>query len=419
MILSAQVVPASQAYMTSDPMTCPNSGTCFYNNPAVIQGYIDSLTNPLPGGAGLTSVDVNVWLGPLFESSQYLAGGSNYCGTYGACYAPSTSSPNNAGWYTRSLATYDTMFAYAHAKHLGIRIAPTPTPDVLSTCGITQGYGNFTELQIEACLIPLYAAVAARYWIDDFTVIHEVCGIWKMELNTSPNCALSVADTDAFIRNAASAVRAASLNPDIQIGAGAMVSDAGGVPYSCTNPGNYWCDWTTVLMPANVLDFGGLDVYPDASAPTSQYYSKTLPMYAAMAAQVPSDKRLWANESGALRWTPLQSGLGEGGTYWGCGYAEWLTDGTFPAWLSSVVASWAPANRFHGWSLFPTEPLIFVTADPNNTHCSPESDGYDPLVMANAGGVSPGGLMYGAIALGRSAALEGKASITGRARLGQ
>ncbi|HVN04142.1 MAG TPA: hypothetical protein VMT86_06975 [Bryobacteraceae bacterium] len=416
MLLSAQVVPASQSYMTNDPKTCPSSGTCLYNNSAVMQGYINSLANARPSGVGLTSVDVNMWMGPLFESTQYLAAGSNDCGTYGQCYTPGAT---NAGWYTRSLGTYDTLFSYAHtAKHLRVRVAPTPTADVLSACGIATGYGNFTVAQMEACLIPLYAAAASRYWIDDFTVVHEVCGVWELMLNTAPYCALSVADADTFVRTASAAIRAASANPNIQIGAGAIIPDAGGSPYSCTNSGNYWCDWTTVLMPANVLDFAGLDVYPDSSLPASQYYSKTLPQYATMAAQVPSNKLLWANESSPLRWTPLAAGVGESGTYWGCGYLEWLTDGTFSSWVSGVVGAWGPANHFYGWSIFPSEPLIYLSSDPNNTHCMAGSDGYDPLVMSNLGNVSAEGLMYAAIASGHSAALEGNAHITGRARLG-
>ena len=416
MLLSGQVVPASQSYMTYDPKTCPNSGTCLYNNSAVVQGYVNSLANAMPLGVGLTSVDVNIWLGPLFESSQYLTSGANDCGTYGQCYTPGTT---NAAWYTHSLATYDTLFSYAHAtKHMRVRVSPTPTADVLSACGIATGYGNFTVAQLEACLIPLYTAAVSRYWVDDFTVIHEPCGVWELMLNTSPNCALSVSDADAFVRAASTAIRAASLNTGIQIGAGAVLPDAGGFPYSCANSGNYWCDWTTALMPANVLDFAGLDVYPDSSQPSSQYYSRTLPEYATLAAQVPSIKRLWANESSPLRWTPLAAGVGESGTYWGCGAGEWLADGTDSIWFSGVMGAWAPANRFYGWSLFQTEPLIYVSTDPNNTHCAAGTDGYDPLVMSMAGQVSAEGRMYGAIALGRSAALEGNAHITGRAHLG-
>ncbi|HLY19100.1 MAG TPA: hypothetical protein VKR61_17850 [Bryobacteraceae bacterium] len=417
MIFSGEVVPASSSYITFDPMTCPNSGTCYFNNIPTIENYIDSLTKAPPNGVGMTSLDFNIWLGPMFEASEYAAA----CAAYGACYTPSSSSPNNASWYTRSLATYDAVFAYAAARHVLIRLAPAPSGDIWNTCGITPGAGNFTEAQVENCLKPLYVVLVQRYHIDYDTVIHEPCGLWKLVLGTAPACGLSVSDADTFIRGTAAAIRATSQYPGIKIGAGAITTDAGAFPYSCANSGNYWCDWMG-LISTGVLDFGGLDVYPETANPSSGYLTDALAKIATMAAQVPAGKEIWANESSSLRWSPLQSGIGEAGTYWGGGYVEWLTSGIFAAWAASVPGAWAPAHGFRGWSLFGTEPLIYLSSDPDNTHCSSQSlpaDTYDLTAMAYAGRISPEGLAYGRVAQGWSASLQGNAHITGRAHLGR
>jgi hypothetical protein len=413
MISSGQVAPASTTFMTFDPMTCPNSGTCNFNNVSVIEKYIDSLTQRPPSGVGMTSLDINIWLGPMFAASQY----ASACAAYGACFTPL---PNNASWYARSLATYDAMFAYAAAKHVLIRIAPAPSGDVLNTCGITTGSGNFTETQLENCLKPLYVVLVERYHIDYDTVIHEPCGVLEMVMGTVPGCALSVSDADTFIRSTAAAIRATSQYSAIKIGAGAVLTDAGGFPYSCANAGNYWCDWMALLN-SGVLDFGGLDVYPDTGIPSSSYFTGTLAKTGTLAAQVPAGKELWANESSALRWSSVQSSVGEAGTYWGCGYAAWLTNGVFAAWAESVPGAWAPAHGFRGWSLFPTESLMYVSSDPSNTHCSSTSlpaDTYDQTAMTFAGQSSPEGSAFGVVAKGWSAAMEGNAHITGRAHLG-
>src|ERR1017187_9430766 len=60
MIFSGQVAPASTTFMTFDPMTCPNSGTCNFNNVSVVEKYIDSLTQRPPSGVGMTSLDINI-----------------------------------------------------------------------------------------------------------------------------------------------------------------------------------------------------------------------------------------------------------------------------------------------------------------------------------------------------------------------
>ena len=409
---SAQIIPASTTFMVYDPRTCPVSGTCQYDNPVVIDHFIDSLLAARPGGAGLTSVDLNLWVSPLFESSQYAA----LCGTYGACYTPTTS---NQSWYAHGLSTYDAVFEHMASTwpQVKIRLSPMFSGDAITSCGIAQGVGNFTELQLEQCAAPLWAAMAARWHVDDLTVTHEPCGVFAVVLNTSPSCVTSVADMDTFIQHTAAAVRAASQNPSIRIGAGALLSDASG---TCPGSQNYWCDWYTNLMPANVLDFGGIDMYPVTSIPTSSYNS-TLALYTTMAQLAQSaGKAVVVNEASAMRWSNTSGAGGEPNTYWGCGSGEWLADGTFMAWARAVPGAWAPANGVSIYSIYPIEPLLMTTADPNNNHCV-AGDGYEVLLSnALAGGpmLSPLGMSYGAMAAGWNTSLQGNARLTGRAHLG-
>jgi hypothetical protein len=411
-LYSGQIVPAGASFMISDPYSCPVSGTCQFNNPTVIDNFIDSLLTAPPNGVGLKSIDINLWVSPLFQSSQYAAG----CATYGVCY---TAPSYYHDWFSHGLSTYDTVFAHIASSWPGVkvRLAPMFSGDATITCGIAQGAGNFTELQLEQCAAPLWAAMVARWHVDDMTVSHEPCGVFALVLGTSPSCVTSFADMDTFVRHTAAAVRATSQNSSIRIGAGALIGDAGG---ACPSGQNFWCDWYTNLMPANVLDFGGIDMYPGVSAPSADY-NNTLAIYAAMAQHVTSaGKVVVANESSSLRWSNAAGPGGEDNTYWGCAASEWMTDGTFLAWANAVPGAWAPANGVQIYSIFPIEELLMVSTDTNNNHCWP-SDGFETLlsaVLAKGTSLSPEGALYGAMAAGWNTSLQGNAHLTGRAHLG-
>ena len=400
--------------MTYDPHTCPVSGTCQYNNPTIIDNFIDSLVMAPPRGAGLKSVDINLWVSPLFESAQYTAN----CATYGVCYTPTSS---NQTWFSHGLSTYDTVFAHLASSwpNVKVRIAPMFSGDTMNMCGITQN--SFTELQVQQCAAPLWAAMVARWHVDDMTVSHEPCGVFYVvlgsETGNTNGCVMSVSDMDTFITYTAAAVRAKSQNTSVRIGAGAIVTDAAG---SCPGSQNFWCDWYTNLMPSGVLDFGGIDMYPVSSVPVANY-NNTLATYATMANHVTSiGKAVVANESSAMRWLNTSGPGSEGNTYWGCAASEWMTDGTFMAWAVAVPGAWAPAKGIQIYSIFPIEPLLLTTTDINNNHCT-TGDGYQTLLSgALAGGtvLSPLGTLYGAMAAGWNTSLQGNAHLTGRANMG-
>ena len=426
-IYSGQVVAASQTFMTYDPHSCPKPGypTCKYNNPTIINNWIDSLVTPPPYGAGLSSLDINIWPSPLFMSAQYLASGLNYCGKYGACYTPTAS---NQTWFSLGLTTYDAMFAHLAAAWPGVkvRIAPMISGDAMTTCGIAQG--SYTEAQVQACLSPLWAAAAKRWKINDFTVWHENCGVayltLQAETGNTNGCAMSIGDEDTMIKALAAAVRATSQNASIRIGAGAIITDgagacpkgpATGYPAASTNS---WCDWYTNLMPSNVLDFGGVDAYPVSSIPSANY-NNTLATFATMASHVTSiGKAMVANESSAMRWE-APSSTGEGATYLGCMSPEWRVDGTFMAWAGAVPGAWASANRFSVFSLFPTETLLYESQT-SSTHCTNSDPAEWALVAALATGksISLLGKLYGAVAAGWNTSLQGQSHLSGNAHLG-
>jgi len=412
-LFSAQIIPASSTFIASDPFSCPYSGTCNFNNPTVIDNFIDSLLTAPPNGAGLKSIDINLWVSPLFQSAQYTAN----CAGYGACY---TVPSYYQVWYSHGLATYDAVFAHIASSWPGVkvRLSPMFSGDTMVTCGIAQGVGNFTELQLEQCAAPLWAAMVARWHVDDMTVSHEPCGVFALVLGTTPACVTSVTDMDTFIQHTAAAVRATSQNPAIRVGAGALITDASG---PCPSSQNFWCDWYTNLMPANVLDFGGIDMYPDTSLPAANY-NNTLAAYATMAQHVTSvGKTVVANEASAMRWSNPSGPGGEPNTYWGCAASEWMTDGTFMAWARAVPGSWAPAHGLQIYSIFPIEPLLMTTTDTSNNHCV-AGNAYEVLLSnALAAGpvLSPLGTLYGAMAAGWNASLQGTARLTGNAHLGQ
>lgn len=440
-VLTAQLTPAGQTYMLADPESCGGSGNlgppaCYFNQigsapdaqspyagpPAGILGYLYRLKAPPPAGVGLTEIDVNAWMGPLLVSSQY----ASLCGAN--CSAPAgwtgncSTATSTAGWYCRGLATYDALFAYATQAGVKLNWEPEYTGDFLfspGACGIPRGMSgsgyNYTERQVENCLAPIVAAAVSRWPIHHMSVLHEPCGATALVFNTGSSCFLSVGDTDTLIAALSAAARANRSNSQMLVGAGAAYADIGAAPYACPASGNYWCDWVTNL--AGSLDYYAVHTYPAPSV--SDYSIATLSVYSAMCGAVPNGRICLSDESSPLR---FGGSGGEGNTIFGCGFEEWLTDGSFALWVDSVPSQWAPANGFRQWALFPSAPLLFTSSDPNNTHCSQSNDTYPQAAMNGlpaSAGVTGEGLAYGAAAAGWTASLQGTARLTGRAALGQ
>jgi hypothetical protein len=165
---------------------------------------------------------------------------------------------------------------------------------------------------------------------------------------------------------------------------------------------------------AAIVDYCGLDVYPQDGA-AGTYFSGVLGLVATEVAGIEAAScasancEAWANESSFLRYGPT-SGGGEGATYYGCGYVEWLQDGLSIAWIQDVTGKWVPANGMKGWSVFAMAPFMYITTDPLNNRCD-NSDGYMPLAMQAAGSITQYGLAYGRAAAGQSATVQGTAKI--------
>ena len=429
-LLTAQLSPAGVAFMTTDPTSCggtANTGppTCYYNQigfapdaaspytgvPTGILGFIYRMKQPSPVGLGLLQIDINGWLGPLFVSSQYLASGLNFCGTYGSCH----SAGGYSTWYTNSLATYDAVFSYIVASGLVVNWEPTMSGDTKTVCGIP-AYGTYTEAQIQSCEAPLEAAAAKRWNINHFSVDHEPCGVQELIYGTGGNCYLSVADENTLITALSAAIRATRKNPAMLVGAGAQFTDIGGTPYTCPNAGNYWCDWVTNLNGS--MDYYAVHAYPITTA--SIYVSQALSVYKAMCQAVPSNQICLSDESSPLRYEPTGQS-GEGNSVFGCGYTSYLTDGSYAWWIGNVAGTWAPAIGFQQFAEFDTQRLLFLTNDSNNTHCSLSSDLYSKNVMLSlptSVGVSGEGLEFAAVAGGYTLSVQGKSHISGPSLLG-
>lgn len=400
--LSAQLTGLSATYISGDPRTCPFTGSCIYNNLANEEAYIRSLLNPYPAGVGLKSVDINIWMGPFMEASQYPAA----CAALGYC-----GNPGYPAWYTNSLALYDQVIPYIQSFGAQVRLAPVPTPDVLAACGIARYPGVYTEAQVEACLKPLEVVMVERYHVDFMSVVHEVCGVLQLQFNT-PGCAFSTADSVTLAANLAKAVRANSSYGGIKIGAGAALGDdMGDYPaHNCATPGptSVWCAWVNSPQFQAAIDYMSVHVYPNENGLASEssgywsgYPSGVMESYSAMLSQIPAGKIRNADEGSGLRWG---NGTGDAATILGCGSMEWLEDGSFAMWAQAVPGAWARSQGLGEFSLFNSEALVYLTSDLNNNRCANNSDNYDPLVYGTyAGQVSAEGLIYGQLGLSTSA----------------
>lgn len=397
-ILSAQLVPASVSFITSDPHTCPTSGTCVYDNTAVILGYDVSLQAASPSGSGLKSIDLNIWMGPIMESSQY----TSLCASTGTCFTPSGSI---ATWYTANLTLYDSLISQIQTTYSGskLRLHPMFSGDVVTVCGIT--FGSPTLSQLENCTGPVEAALAKRYHVDEMTLMHEPCGVMSLVLGTSPSCALSVSDYDALVTYLAGVVRPNSTYGSIKLGSGNLTSGESSYVTGCY----------TVLNAVN--DYCAQDIYPTSN--TSVYYSGILSGVATTAAAVHAATfqsggpgEYDADESAFFRWEP--SGGSEATSYAGCGWVGFLSDGQTERWFQDVPGTFGRAIRAATWSLFDSEPLIFVTSDSANSRCSNGADGYLPNVMTAAASslISQHGLAYGRVALGWQTSMQGTAKMS-------
>ncbi len=420
-IVTAQIGPAGEAFMTADPSTCGGSsptGTCYYNvighapnydsqPPSGIIGYIYGLTAKPPNGVGLQELDVNLWMSPLFESAQWSAA----CTAFGGGSCSPTISGGTAAWYSRGLATYDAMFSYLASIGVRVNAAFEPSIDLLAACNITRGAGNYTETQIQNCEGPLIAAAAKRWKLNHSSVHHEPCGVQTLIFGVSSGCYLSVGDVDTLIVALAAAARWSPANAGMLVGAGYILSEM-----------SYWTDMVTNLMAgpnAATLDYGAAHFYPDTAVASRNFVVTTLPNYASMCAAIPAGKICLADEGSTLRWSPLVNGGGEGGTYLGCGSREFSNDGTVALFYASVIGAWAPQHGYKQFSIFPTWNFFYLSDDVNNTHCSQTTDNYTQTAMSNLGnGITPEGLAYAKVAAGYGASILGRSNITGRGHIG-
>jgi len=401
-VFSAEFIPFEQTFFLSDPAGCPAAGppTCLYNNVPYAEAFADALFKAPSEGLGLRGVDINIDPGPWFTSTQY----ASYCAAYSsstvpqgtACFKPT---PEYQSSLTSSLGTYLTVLSYVNKTYPNVRIhfSPTPSADIWSTCGLTNAAGR-TEAALEACMVPLYQSIVATVNTDRFTALHEAAGVWAIYCQSCPFLA-NPSNVDTFLQNASLAIKAVS--PSTSVGVGGAYSEMGiaGGEYICPNTGsslNYWCDYTTI---DSFLDYVGMDIYPSSSGPSSGYASlmgadtsadSTYQFMAQRVVQAPYGLALYGNESSALRWSPPGGAVGSGetDTYLGSGWIGWSTTDTWSQWLNSA-ADWAQSMGMRAWDYFDGTVLLCLSSDPNNTHNSPDTDGYLPACMAAIGSGAP------------------------------
>lgn len=451
-IYSGQLYGLSESAMVNDPATCggnnPSMSVCPFNNYKNELLWIAALTNnAAAGGVGLPSADTNNWMSPIFTTTAYgtacaayvAGGGGTTCqkilatipptiggqATSGTC---ASSCNSNATWWHNGLITYNLTLPTLAASGIRNRMAMSLTGDFITACaslsvpswstGYTGTTNNYTVQQLIDCLEPAEAAWVIYLHIDDDTVDHEPCGVTQIFMNGYGGCALSVADWNTLTAALATSVRAASQNPEIQIGSGVSYADIGSLPVSTCSATQYWYG-----IESAPVDFGGVDMYPVMSVVPSAYYSATVANLGALTTCMKgAGKRVWVNESSPLRWAATSCG-GEQCTYLGAGDIEWANDGTGEAWLQSVPGTYARAIGVTGFSQFCTQIWLFLSSDPNNDHCSNTGDATPNQYSLNVigalqahSGLSVLGKVMQRIASG-TAQLFSRAAVNGRAKV--
>lgn len=440
---SANLWSLGANFMIADANNCGGASpasTCLYNNWSNARKVVDKFLLPQPGGMGAAGIDINPDLGPMFQRPEYAAICAAYSAVIGfnACFTPTT----YASILTHQLYTFDQTIPYIHSQYpsAAIRISPTFSTYVLSTCKVPDGSRNLmlladrTLANMDACLVPLFQTFAAAYWLSRVDGIHEVTGIYAIQCGACDFLS-SPANVDTFLSHVTPAIKSTSLNASVHVGAGAIIPDMGGATWRCPNSGgslNYWCDYITVDP---FLDYVGIDVYPNGSAPTSSFastmgnrsstgltYSTFFNRYRSIAAYYLD---LFVNESSMLRWGPTTGGTPpvEAGTNIGSAWQTWNDNGANFGWINAVANVWAHNMGIKGFSIFDCADLVMASTDVNNTKAIYGSDGYmQNLVTALNNGittVSPAGLMYGSLSPANELApssimIQGYVTMTGR-----
>jgi hypothetical protein len=181
-----------------------------------------------------------------------------------------------------------------------------------------------------------WAVMVRRYNSNDFTAIHEPCGVFATVMNASgANCTLGRLDVRQFMIDVAPVVRAAAVlagsasNSSIRVGVGAMWTDFAD---------GYFSDWTSNLL--SVVDFFGEDVYPDTSGGSPAYATRLQGFVPYTQAALAMGKAVVANESSSFRWTLIAAVKERSAPIGGCASNEWYQDATKLLWADTVPAAW-------------------------------------------------------------------------------
>jgi hypothetical protein len=166
-----------------------------------------------------------------------------------------------------------------------------------------------------------------------------------------------------------------------------------------------------------MVDFLGMDVFA-GSWNVTLYLSGTLTMaagYAAQAKAVGTTVRIDATSR--PNWVPNTApSAGEAYAYEGNG------DITFAAaadsgWIDALVV-WAGATGIASLDTYDSPTTIWYTSDTSNDCLTCSGSNFAKVLLNNLGGITPTGQAYARLAAGWAASLQGRARLTGRARIG-
>src|ERR1019366_2422909 len=390
--LTAQILPAG--WLNSSVQTF---------GPA-INGYMDLLKTK----AGVTTQDVNMWPSVLSSASQYSPGSGDITITSdcagGATIGKGASVPAGTGPATRckALTYYDSMFSHAAANGITMRVGFYPPTETITACGLSPAPGTFTESQYEHCLIPLIKAAMSR-WTTAITAVQ----VFEEPLDGMATVQVfSIADVGAFIRNSSAAVKA--IVPGALVGVAATQADSG-----------YWTDWTTGNVsgagtPA-ALDFLVIDLFGgNCDQSGKQYYHETQWFQSKYLGANAGGKPVRVGQSDHPIWCPATGLPQQPYAYLGADDVIWQTSGMQTAWQSTII-KWASAAGIQSFAMFCTLPFFNYTANQSNDNCM--SGTYSVLAMSQ---LSPTDAAAAYKTLGQwpGESIQGKAHLTGRARLG-
>ena len=425
-VLTAQVVPASGAWLSTNPAVY---------GPAIVayQNYLYA--------QGITVQDYNWWPSAFTADPNYTPNAAPYgvnfpstCGSSGGSTfaygsTPPVGTPTNSSCY--ALYWMDQAVANAVTKGITMRWGFFPSGNTYafftpaspaSACGYVANVNPPTSGTVNNynnCLIPLELTAYSRYesvlgYVPDAQVIEEP----RAGMQLFQNPAFSIAQIGTMIQAAYAALSA--VYPTIQVGAAATVVDSTYwiQDWACTSS----CATSPSTYQTGSLQFLGIDAFETACDVVGTAYSATILAFSSIytptalgntTTSVGVNIPVRITQSEPPEWCPSGQTASLANTYWGSMNANWIGTGLQTTW-QEVITNWASATgAIKSVAQFCTIPYLYYTYSTATgaDNCDPGTTG----AVAAMSALNPTNALYawGETAKWRQISIQGNVSVSG------